>query len=192
MDYKQIESGVQKIYDSMGEKYITKTKEIWSDKNHLVSFLSLLTGNKILDIGCGVGEVLSFCFEQGFNVTGIDISKELLTIAQRNVPKAKLYHDSFYNMENINETFDGIIASYVLVHVPKEKADFIIKSIKSKLNDNGKVLLIFTKAQITNEYMTNYDVNEVEHILKKNNFHIISSKEIFSNLKTGIIIAEKI
>ena len=64
MDCNQIESGVQKIYDSMGEKYIVKTKEIWSDKNQLVSFLSLLSGNKILDIGCGVGEVLVFVLKK--------------------------------------------------------------------------------------------------------------------------------
>lgn len=39
-------------------------------------------GKRLLDLGCGTGELAIRLAEKGFDVTGVDLSEQMLTIAQ--------------------------------------------------------------------------------------------------------------
>lgn len=81
----------------------------------------------VLDIGCGVGRIVSLLTDQGFDVTGIDVSKPL-------VEKAKsLFPDNEFRVADITDTdfsansFDYAVFSffgldYVLPKANREKA----------------------------------------------------------------------
>lgn len=45
---------------------------------------------EVLDVGCGTGELLIRLHQSGFSVTGVDLSADMLTIAQNKLSQAKI------------------------------------------------------------------------------------------------------
>lgn len=52
----------------------------------------------IVSLGCGSGILLEDFVKHGFLATGIDVSAEMLEIARRRAPGARLEHDSYRNV----------------------------------------------------------------------------------------------
>jgi 2-polyprenyl-3-methyl-5-hydroxy-6-metoxy-1,4-benzoquinol methylase len=47
---------------------------------------------KVLDLGCGGGQPLTAYFaDKGFDVTGVDISHEMIEIAKTQIPKGRFF-----------------------------------------------------------------------------------------------------
>jgi len=74
---------------------------------------------KILDIGCGVGDLEAYLFNKGFNnIVGVDISKNALKIAKQKTPHY------IFRQQNIekslpfgNKKFDVVFCIEVLQHI---------------------------------------------------------------------------
>lgn len=193
MDYLKMENDIKNIYDKMGESYITKAQSNWENKSEIDDFLSRLNGKSILDIGCGTGELLLHCFNNDFQVTGIDISSEMLKISKNTVPAAKLYEISVYDIDQLNDKYDGILATYLFVHIPKNKINKVVKSLNNLLKKDGIILIVFTNTENTNEYMVNYTLDEVSKIVTDNNFEILRTNEFNKTIYTGgVVVAKKI
>ncbi len=83
-------------------------------------------GMRVLDLGCGVGDVSSIAAElvgpQG-KVLGIDISSEALTVAERRMRAAGLNQAGFTvsTIEDFDnyDGFDAVIGRFILIHVPE-------------------------------------------------------------------------
>ncbi len=71
---------------------------------------------RILELGCGTGAVLAG-LGSGFELTGIDLSDEMLSYARRRCPQATLVHDDISSFD-LGESFDVVICVYdTLNHV---------------------------------------------------------------------------
>jgi SAM-dependent methyltransferase len=55
--------------------------------------------HRVVDAGCGAGPLTAALVEAGFQVTGIDVSAELLRFAERACPQSEFIHGSIYNLE---------------------------------------------------------------------------------------------
>jgi len=98
---------------------------------------------KILDAGCGDGRNLQAFAKAGFQMTGIDSSREACKRAQRvlkNFPDTNVIEQDLKNL-NVVGLFDAIICDYVLVHL--EKAEKIIQLFLNALKTNGYLLIEF-------------------------------------------------
>lgn len=182
---------IKQIYDNMGESYTTKAEKNWENKDKIDKFLNLIEGENILDIGCGTGELLSYCSNQGFKVTGIDISKEMLKVALAKVNNAMLHEMSVYDLNQLQDKYDGVLATYLFVHIPKDKINDVIKSMYNLLKDDGIFFITFTYAQKTNEFMVNYTLDEITKLLTSNNFEVLETSEINEALYTCTVISKK-
>ena len=75
-------------YDNIAYDFANMRVEFASEKKYLDLFIKALKPkSSILDVGCGSGiPIARYLINQGFKVTGIDGSRELLSIAQNNCP----------------------------------------------------------------------------------------------------------
>lgn len=105
---------------------------------------------RILDIGCGFGQMLSALGKVGYkNLVGIDISDEAVSSCiDRNLKVIKIYDIIDYATSYTKEKFDFIIMSHVLEHIDKDK---IIKSLiairENLLTKNGQMVVMVPNAQ---------------------------------------------
>lgn len=96
----------------------------------------------ILDIGCGTGlPLMKRMVDFGSNVTGIDISYEMIQKAKTNVPGASIIEGDILTFA-FEETFDGILAWDSLFHLPLDQQEQAIRKIASLLKPDG--IFLFT------------------------------------------------
>ena len=79
-------------------------------------------------------------------VIGIDLSKDMLKIAQgkaerSKVPNIKLYHMDATNMRFHDKFFDKILLSLVLHEVEEDLAEKILAEAKRVLKDDGEIIV---------------------------------------------------
>jgi SAM-dependent methyltransferase len=59
---------------------------------HLIVKHDIPIGSRVLDVGCGRGQLVQFLYELGFDVTGIDESQSAIEQARRAAPQLDLRH----------------------------------------------------------------------------------------------------
>lgn len=194
-------------YNKIAQEYDKEFGNDYSDTPYVDKFLNYLEGNKVLDIGCGVGNLTKYIMDKGFNVEGIDLSKEMLSIAKQKYSDIKFYE---MNMKEITlrKKYDGIMLAYSLFHLTKKEVIEVLPKYYDLLNSNGKILLILQYGQgerIVDEplkkglkiFINYYSQDEIIEILKNNNFKILYTdlKKSESEFELGndklVIICQK-
>ncbi len=124
-------------YESTAVEYATYTQAL-HPQVYAQKFMKLLPKEAtLMDVGCGPGRDAKVFQENGFQVTGIDFSPKMITLAKQNVPQAEFH---VMDMEKLNfseEMFDGAWASASFLHIPKKKTLQIFKKIYSLLKPKG-------------------------------------------------------
>ncbi len=174
---------VRKGHDRIAEKYHA-IRQAFDSKGELGEFASLLPKNaKVLDVGCGDGvPVAQFLAECGFDVTGIDFSKNMLKLACKNVPKAKFVLRDMTKLDLAANSFDGLTAFYSIIHVPREKHFLMFQSFHRILKPEGIMLICLgpdeweatDKYYGTEMFWSHYDPKKSLQLVKKAGFEIIS------------------
>ncbi len=105
----------------------------------------ILKRNKIrsiLEVGCGSGLYLFSLKKAGFDIEGLDISKEMLDIARKNKPKVRLYLKDMSNFK-INKRYDAILClNSSLILLPNFKLiEKTIRNISKHLSNGGLFLI---------------------------------------------------
>jgi len=101
-------------------------------KKRVNKILAIKKKGKALEIGCSTGLMLSLLSKKGWEVTGIEISKEAAEAARkRNI---KIYTDPF-EIINLKEKFDLIILNHTLEHLENPKK--VLGKAYSSLKENG-------------------------------------------------------
>ncbi|MBM3934185.1 MAG: class I SAM-dependent methyltransferase [SAR202 cluster bacterium] len=89
---------VEGSWDHVAEWYDSMVGEKGSDFHQsviipgVVKLLALKPGEAVLDIACGQGAVSNTLYRLGADVTGVDISPQLIEIARRRSPSEITYH----------------------------------------------------------------------------------------------------
>jgi ubiquinone/menaquinone biosynthesis C-methylase UbiE len=86
----------------------------------------LTTGMRVLDIGCGPGDVSLIAADlvgETGQVLGIDASSDMLEVARSRVQAAGLAHVSFLAADlrtlSLEEPFDALVGRFILMHLPE-------------------------------------------------------------------------
>lgn len=105
--------------------------------------------NKILIPGCGYGRNVRIFYENGFKVTGIEISKSAIEIAKTTGLNCTFHHGSVTSMPFDNELYDGVFC-YALVHLlnKPERLKFI-ESCYSQLKAGGLMMFVVASKEMS-------------------------------------------
>ncbi len=149
------------------DKYLQSCKtEFWEEvfRVELGYILRELAGAKdILSVGCGPAIIEAGLSEHGFNVTGLDISKEALNQAPDSIRTVK---GSMENMDFTESSFDAVIYVASIQFIEKYKE--AIKQSARVLRPGGKLLIMLLnpESEFFKEKTQNPDsyINKIKHI----------------------------
>ncbi len=96
----------------------------------------------ILDLGCGTGFHDLELSKRGYEITGLDLSKEMIEIAKEKAPKVKFEVGDMSNF-NLNENFDAIICLFSSIGylVENKQIENFFKCVKNHLKENGLLII---------------------------------------------------
>lgn len=168
----------------------TSSKLIQFQLNH---FISLLPKNaKVLDAGCGSGRDSGYFTEEKMDVSAIDVIPELLEEAKTKIKNVNFQLMDMTNIKFPESSFDGVWCMSSLSDIEKKDAATVIKKFNDILKNNGVLYVavregagekILEKGFFNDlpRFYAFYSQAELEDVLVKNNFKIISSAISESN-----------
>jgi SAM-dependent methyltransferase len=100
----------------------------------------LPAGAAVLDLGCGNGLPVSRALADRFEVLGVDLSPVQIERARRLVPRARFEVADMTELRMPAASFDGVVATYSLIHVPLEDQPRLLRRIRGWLRPGGVFL----------------------------------------------------
>jgi SAM-dependent methyltransferase len=115
-------------------------------------FLDTHQCRSILDVACGTGRLMAILEKEGYDVTGLDLSQEMLDIAKTRC-KGKLLRQDMREM-HVDRTFDALLClgrsfGYMLTDDDASRA---LEGFCKALRDGGILVLDSFDAEITRRY----------------------------------------
>lgn len=153
---ENIKEHYRNLFQLYGDSY--KSAQ-WSDRAtqnkrfKVLCDIADLNGKKVLDFGCGTGDLATFLKEEDINVryTGVDIVDELLECAREKHPEY-----SFGNLEQFeDQQFDYILISGVFNNKIDDNRKFYESTLK-KLSNQANEGIAFN---LLSNYVDYYDEN---------------------------------
>lgn len=113
---------------------------VWQYGENLIDLLSPQAGERILDLGCGTGQLTSKLARTGAEVVGIDRSPEMIATAKENYPELSFEVADAAQLP-FNQSFDAVFSNAVLHWILEP--DAVIRSIHQMLKPGGRFVAEF-------------------------------------------------
>lgn len=186
---EQINEKTRKSFNLAAEKYYESFKDEMRQKEYDRVLLDRFAGNFnsksiICDLGCGPGHITKYLFDKGLDVFGVDISEKCIEIARRENPEMRFQVMDMARLDIANESIDGIISFYSIIHTPKQFMNRLFCEFNRVLKKHGKILIVVKKGDTegyvdelegftTHLYFTHFKEEEIRSYLIANGFKVI-------------------
>ena len=146
MEYKEFAKYYDKFYQNKNYKKETE---------FLKNFIN--ANDKILDIGCGTGIHAALLTDNGFEVDGLDLNKEMLEIAKTRL-KTNLYWQNILEID-ISKKYNMIISMFAVFNHLKDTDELMrgLMNLKQLLHDGGKIIIDLHNPQSSGSKIDTYD-----------------------------------
>ncbi len=140
---------IKEAYDTIAYDYERVRKKPWHVVQEFFNKTNLLEkkGCKILDIGCGNGRHVFWLNEEGFHSYGIDISRNLIQIAEAKITSSMERRPDFIVSDSAhlpfkNSAFDVVLLVALLHHLPSyDERQKTLEETTRILKKKGKVIV---------------------------------------------------
>jgi len=111
------------------------------------AFLPASVGAAILDLACGAGEFLYYLRSRGYTAArGIDLSDEQLALARGMGLENVAREDAFTHLRAHPRSYDFILASHIVEHLPKDAVVEGLGLMGKALRDGGRLVVLAPNA----------------------------------------------
>ncbi len=121
-------------------RYQDQHSFVWRYGANLVESLNPQPGERILDLGCGTGQLSARIARSGATVVGLDNSAEMLAEARKNYPDLEFVSGDAAGF-GVSEPFDAVFSNAALHWV--QDAEGAAKSIAQALRASGRFVAEF-------------------------------------------------
>src|SRR5262245_12073234 len=94
----------------------------------------------LLELGCGAGVESTRVLAERGQLTGVDISEAQLSLARRRIPTATFIRADLAELDFVPASFDGVVALYVLFHLPRVEVGPLVRRVSDWLRPGGVFL----------------------------------------------------
>ena len=96
--------------------------------------------NKIIELGCGTGQLARYVADRGFDITAIDLSPANVAETQKRGVTAEVA--DFAALPYSDNTFDAAFAMNSLLHVPPDELSNVLVEIARVLKSGAPLLVV--------------------------------------------------
>jgi SAM-dependent methyltransferase len=146
-------NGTRESYDRMADEFARRFGDEYAQKplerEVIERFAQRVAGKgRVMDLGCGPGQLAHFLHERGVDVFGVDLSPRMVEEARRANPGIEFQTGDMRKLDIEEGSLAGIAAMYCIIHIPREEVTDVLKGLRRLLRPGGMLLLVF---QIGNE-----------------------------------------
>jgi trans-aconitate methyltransferase len=120
--------------------YESRHSFVWERGRELVEMLAPRAGERILDVGCGTGQLTGELAAWGAEVVGIDNSRAMIEQARANFPRLR-FEEADVRELAFREEFDGVFSNAALHWV--READGAAAAMSAALKGGGRMAVEF-------------------------------------------------
>jgi len=140
-----------KLFDKWAETYDNTVvghdkeyKEVFEGYDEILEEVASKVNGTVVEFGVGTGNLSKKLLEKGYNVLGIEPSKEMRIIAQQKVPALSLLDGDFLNLPELNVNIDAFVSTWAFHHLTDEEKNVAIEKYSQLLEKGGKVVFADT------------------------------------------------
>ncbi|MFP5371018.1 MAG: class I SAM-dependent methyltransferase [Actinomycetes bacterium] len=105
----------------------------------LVDTLEIEPGDRVLELGCGTGQVTERLVRADAEVTAVDALPEMLAATARRAPRAKLIQGDIFDVDIGEPSYTAVILSFVLHNFDAAGRRRLLSCAASVLAPGGRV-----------------------------------------------------
>ena len=186
---QEIHEKTRESYNLAAEKYFEDFKDEMKQKEYDRVFLDEFSSHfdsKSLtcDVGCGPGHITRYVYDKGLKVLGIDISEKCVEVARRENPGMRFQVMELAKLDLADESVDGIISFYSIIHTPKRFQPVLFREFNRVLKMGGRIVVVVKKGDTegyvdqlegfeTSLYFANFKEEEIRSYLEVNGFRVV-------------------
>jgi ubiquinone/menaquinone biosynthesis C-methylase UbiE len=135
-------------YDKCGETYFFLHQHWYRNRVNLsrqkiyAAVGDSLTNKKLLDVGCGFGEDMAYFQQKGAEVHGIELSKTMIKIAEREYPSLGNISLQDFHQTNFSDNYFDIITSRYTVHYSTDLKKALVEFHRILKPDGHLIILV--------------------------------------------------
>lgn len=138
---------VENLYDSLAKEYAEtfsgEHEKKPKDREILHRFAQEIGGRRpVWDFGCGPGQTAKYLKNLGIEISGLDLSEEILAQARTIHPEIHFRKGNILELEFENDSIAGIVAFYAAVHFTEEQVGVAFREVFRVLQPGG--IFLFT------------------------------------------------
>ena len=159
---------------------------------NLLRILGDLQGKRVLDLACGQGQFSRYMRDKGAFVTGVDLGKELILLAEANNKSVKdtgshkivYFNGSADDLYMLKErSFDIVVCVLALQNI--EKLQKTIEEVKRVLLPDGVFVFVLNHPSFRNPRLSHWGYDEKEDIQYRRIDQYISESHVKIDMTPG-------